>query len=298
MPADSTTEPGPRAPVLRLARAKVNLYLHVAGRRADGLHLLDSLVVFAPAADRIEVAWADRCTLSVSGPMAPALAEVPESANLAWRAAEALAHWAGVEPRAAIRLHKELPVAAGLGGGSADAAAVLHACDTLWATGAGDAVLRVLAAGLGADVPVCVMDAAALVAGTGERLSAAPPLPPLPLVLVRAPVALSTRDVFAAYAGAHAPLVPLAGWWNDIAALAAALGERRNDLEAAALALAPAVGDALALLRRRPGCLLARMSGSGPVCFGLFLSADAADAAAETIAAARPDWWVRSGVAE
>ena len=298
MPTVSTAEPGPRGPVVRLARAKVNLYLHVTGRRGDGHHLLDSLVVFLPVADRVEVAWADACTLAVTGPMAAALARTPVRDNLAWRAADTLARNAGIEPRATIRLHKELPVAAGIGGGSADAAAVLHACDALWETRAGPAALCELGAGLGADVPVCVMGVAALVSGVGEQLAPAPSLPPLPLVLAGPPVGLSTRDVYAAFTVAEPPPAPLAGACGDIAALAGALLERRNDLEAPARTLAPVIGEALALIRGQARCLLARTSGSGPVCFGLFDSAVAATAAGERVAAARPDWWVWSGVVD
>lgn len=267
-----------------LAPAKVNLTLHVTGRRDDGYHLLDSLVVFAGVGDGLDFSPAAETALTVDGPRA---AGVPADAtNLVLRAAAALEG-----PPVAIRLTKRLPAAAGIGGGSSDAAATLRGLLARGHRPRGD--LPALALGLGADVPVCLAGRPARMSGTGERLAPLPPLPPLWLVLVNPGVPVSTRACFAALAGrfgAPMPRLPPAGW-ADAAALARWLAVQRNDLEPPARALAPPVGDALAALAATRGCLMARMSGSGATCFGLFADADAADAAAGVIAAVHPPWW-------
>jgi 4-diphosphocytidyl-2-C-methyl-D-erythritol kinase len=272
------------------APAKINLHLHVVGRRADGYHLLDSLVVFAGIGDRLTVSPSDQLTLSVTGPFAAGLAA--EADNLVLRAARALADRAGVQATGALVLEKNLPVASGIGGGSADAAAALRLLCRFWRL---DPDLPgQLATGLGADVPVCVTGAPALMSGIGEILAPAPPLPVAGIVLVNPGVAVSTPSVFRARVGGFSDPVRFPGHgWRDAGSLAAALLTTRNDLEPPARLLMPAIGDVLDALAAIPGCLLTRMSGSGATCFGLFATPQAAEAAAGTIS--RDGWWVWGG---
>lgn len=268
-----------------LARAKVNLALHVVGRRADGYHLLDSLVVFADFGDRITVAPGQGLRLTVTGPQGGGLAA--DDDNLCLRAARAMAG-----PGAQITLEKHLPVASGIGGGSADAAATLQALARLWRVPLPDAA-AVLA--LGADVPVCLAGRPARMEGVGEVLSLLPPLPAAWLVLVNPGVAVSTPAVFRALerrdnARLPATLPRLA----TAEELAAFLMMQRNDLEAPAMALAPVIGQVRSALSAQSGCLMARMSGSGATCFGLFPDALNAAAAAAALRRAQPGWWVEA----
>jgi 4-diphosphocytidyl-2-C-methyl-D-erythritol kinase len=273
------------------APAKVNLYLHVTGRRPDGYHLLDSLVVFPAVGDRLVVAPARELTLALDGPFGAALAAEPD--NLVLRAARALATAAGVRAGARMTLVKALPVASGIGGGSADAAAALRVLARLWDVALpAEAAVR-LALGLGADVPVCLAARPARMGGVGEVIGAAPFLPPLGMVLVNPGVAVATPEVFRARRGAFSPPASLPAGWADAAGVAADLAALRNDLEAAAIGLRPVIGAVLAALGEAPGCLLARMSGSGATCFGLFAEAGAARAAAAGLA--RPGWWTWGG---
>ena len=282
----------PRGPALRAAApAKLNLYLHVTGKRADGYHQLDSLAVFAGRHDTVVVAPADDLTLSVDGPFAPALHAAMEGDNIVLRAARALASAALVPPRAAITLTKNLPVAAGIGGGSADAAATLGLLAQLWGSSLGEDAMGALALSLGADVPVCRFGRASFMGGIGETLDPAPALPPTALVLVNPNRPLATKDVFRARDQPFSRPGRFSAAPADTAALAALLRERKNDLEAPAIRLMPVVGEVLAALARQKGCLLARMSGSGATCFGLFAGdAEAAEAAA-SIRRAEPGWW-------
>ncbi len=278
--------------VRRAARVKINLYLHVLGKRPDGYHDLDSLVVFAELGDEIEVALAPELSLRTRGPFAD---RVPGSAdNLVLRAAERLRTAGRTAAGAEITLTKRLPVAAGLGGGSADAAAALHALCELWEIDAAQVDLRKIAAALGADVPVCLAGGPSLIRGRGEDLLPARSLPPCHFVLANAGVALSTAEVFACYDGAGSGKAALAGTFPDARALARALSECRNDLEPAARALAPAIGETLRLIGATPGCLLARMSGSGATCFGLFENSIDAEAAAEILRQSEPNWWIKA----
>lgn len=278
--------------VRRAARAKVNLYLHVLGKRPDAYHDLDSLVVFAEFGDEIEVALAPDLSLRTRGPFAD---RVPQSGdNLVLCAAEGLRAAGRTAAGAEITLTKRLPVAAGLGGGSADAAAALHALCELWQIDSAQVDLRKIAAALGADVPVCLAGCPSLIRGRGEDLLPVPPLPPCHFVLVNPGVALGTAEVFACYDGAGSGEAALAGTFPVARALARALSERRNDLEPAARALAPAVGETLRLIGETPGCLLARMSGSGATCFGLFENSIDAEAAAEIVRRAEPNWWIEA----
>jgi 4-diphosphocytidyl-2-C-methyl-D-erythritol kinase len=272
------------------AWAKVNLTLQVIGRRGDGYHELESLVVFADVGDRLLLENSDALTLKVEGPFAAALAGAGD--NLVLRAAGALAARAGGPVGAAMTLIKNLPVASGIGGGSADAAAALRGLARLWRLDLPAAELEALALTLGADVPVCLRGGAAVMSGIGEALQPVPALPPLWLLLVNPGVAVSTPAVFAERQGAFStlaePRLPPLG----LPAFIDWLAVRGNDLEAPACRLAPAVAAVLAALKTLPECLLARMSGSGATCFGLFENEPAARAAAEAVARRHRDWWV------
>ncbi|MEE8188971.1 MAG: 4-(cytidine 5'-diphospho)-2-C-methyl-D-erythritol kinase [Kiloniellales bacterium] len=278
----------------RRAWAKVNLYLHVTGRRAGGYHTLDSLIVFAGIGDLLEAAPAPDLCLEVTGPFAGALEDTADADNLVMRAARGLRERFGRDGGARLRLEKVLPVAAGLGGGSADAAvALLSLCD-LWDLHPAEGELAALGLELGADVPVCLAGRPSFVAGIGEEITAAPPLPPVWLVLVNPGLPLSTADVFAAREGDFSQPARWSGPIVEAAALAERLGAARNDLEPGARSLAPRIGEALAALQASTGCLIARLSGSGATCFGLYGNQASAEAAAATIARAQEGWWVQA----
>lgn len=273
------------------APAKLNLYLHVTGRRADGYHELDSLVTFTAFGDTLEIAPVEAVRLSLSGPFASGL---ETGDNLAARAAAALAQRLGRPAALGIALEKRIPVAAGLGGGSADAAAVLRGLARLWRLGPEHAdALGEVALGLGADVPVCLHGRAAFMAGIGEALSPPPRLPPCAVLLVNPGEPVPTGLIFAERREPYSSAERFGESPADAGALAALLRARRNDLEAPALARVPAIGCVLARLGVAPGCLLARMSGSGGTCFGLFADGADADEAGRAIACEHPAWWVR-----
>jgi len=278
------------APTIAIAAAaKVNLYLHVTGRRDDGYHELDSLIAFAAVHDTLLLTPSPRIELVVGGPNAGALE--PAGDNLVLTAARRLAERSGTKAGARIELVKRLPVAAGIGGGSADAAAALHGLRRLWDIDLADNDWQSLALGLGADVPVCFHGRAAFVGGIGERIDPAPHLPAVPMVLVNPGVAVPTPAVFARRTGPFTPAARFAATAATADELADLLAARGNDLFAPACGLAPVIGEAVERLQSAPGCLLARMSGSGATCFGLFAAADAADAAAASLRAQRPGWW-------
>jgi 4-diphosphocytidyl-2-C-methyl-D-erythritol kinase len=273
-----------------LARAKVNLYLHITGRRADGYHLLDSLIVFADTGDEISLAPADKLSLAIDGPFAAGLAAGP--GNLVLRAAHALQEIAGWRGGATIRLTKNLPVASGIGGGSADAAATLSGLCGLWNVAPGRAALHAIAARLGADVPVCLDGAASFVGGIGEDLAPARGLPPAWLLLANPKIATPTPAVFKARQG---PFSKPARWSEpprDFAEFAARLQSSANDLTEAAISVTPAIRDVLVALAALPGCMLARLSGSGATCFGLFADEAGARAAESKLRDQQPGWWM------
>lgn len=272
------------------APAKVNLYLHVTGRRADSYHLLDSLVVFAGCGDRLQFLPADRLSLSLSGPGAMALQA--DDDNIVLRAARNLAAHLGRRPEVAIRLEKNLPVAAGIGGGSADAAATLTGLLRFWNETLDQGELQKLGLALGADLPVCLRGRPTQMAGIGEILTQAVSLPPCWLVLVNPRQGLSTPAVFKAREPIFTPAAPLTAPPRDARELAAQLAERRNDLAPPAIRLAPVVGEMIGLIEQTDSCLLARMSGSGATCFGLYADQASAECAAAALMAQRPNWWV------
>jgi len=268
------------AGVHEAAPAKINLALHVIGQRPDGYHLLDSLVAFADAGDRVTVRPAARTRLRVTGPMA---AGVPKDmGNSVLRAAALIGVTAG------ITLDKHLPAAAGIGGGSSDAAACLRALARLAGVAVPEGVLA-----LGADVPVCLLARAARMRGIGEEVEPVEGLPPLDAVLVNPRVPVATPGVFARLESRDKGGMPgVLPRWRDGAELARWLALQRNDLETPARALCPEIGAVLNALRANEACALVRMSGSGATCFGLCPDAGTARAQAARIAAQRPDWWV------
>ena len=273
-----------------LARAKVNLWLNVVGRRADGYHLLDSLVAFTDLADELDVSAASDLSLEIVGPGAVALQE--EADNLVLKAARRLAGRAGLAPRAALRLTKRIPVAAGVGGGSADAAAALLALIDHWRVAMPQEELFDLAAELGADVPMCLAGRAALVSGVGERLEPAPRLPACAILLVNPGVPLPTPQVFAARQGAFSAERAAPAAWPDLAAFGRELAARGNDLTEAAVSLRPEIAEILQALQHSDGVVHAAMSGSGATCFGLYATIDAARRAEAELP---PSWWRHAG---
>ncbi len=281
-------------PVAAFAAAKINLYLHVIGRRADGYHLVDSLVAFADIGDHLTAERAATLSLEVSGPEAAGLAAVGDR-NLVLRVARLLAEHTGIAAGAALRLKKNLPVAAGIGGGSSDAAATLRLLSRLWQVSLDDPTLRALAARLGADVPACLYGRTVWVGGVGEHLEPAAVLPQTGILLANPRHQLPTADVFAARRGPFGDAARFEPMPADAAALARMLMSRRNDLTEAAIALMPEIRKILARLGRLPGVLLARMSGSGATCFALFGDRGAAEQARVALTAAKPEWWCAAG---
>lgn len=279
--------------VSEAAPAKVNLALHVTGRRADGYHELESLVVFADVSDELTARPASTDTLKVGGPFAAAAGG--GDSNLVMRAVTAFrARWPRhVETGLAFELHKNLPVAAGLGGGSADAAAALRLMASLGEADIGFAELSELALSLGADVPACLVSRPCEVRGVGEIIHQLHTFPASHIVLVNPLQPVITADVFRRLQSrTNPPLPPLPQPLTRPAQLGLWLGETRNDLEPPAIALVPVIGDLIAELGKFDGCILARMSGSGATVFGLFGSAAKAHQAAHDLRDTHPGYWV------
>lgn len=282
--------------VVRTAPAKINLALHVVGQRADGYHLLDTLVTFARFGDEITVAADDALRLEVHGLYGETLGGDPDG-NLVFRAARLLAAEAERQGRgrvgASIRLDKHLPIASGVGGGSADAAATLLALNDLWALDLSPARLAELGLSLGADVPMCLAGVPARVTGIGEHVAPGPAMPEHGLLLVNPQVPVSTPAVFKGLTRRdHPPMPDLPEVWDGVDHLVDWLSETRNDLQPPAEAIAAEVADVMAVLADLQGCRFARMSGSGATCFGLFATDDAATDAGKALAAVQPAWWI------
>jgi len=275
------------------APAKINLFLHVMRKRADGYHDLQSLVAFADIGDELALARDTDFSLAVEGAFAKVLEG--EGDNLVLRAARALAARLPNIAGARITLTKNLPVASGVGGGSADAAAALRGLVALYGEALDANALIALAASLGSDISVCVASEPAWMEGRGEILTPLAPLPPAHIVLVNPGVAVATAQVFRSLVirSEELPLAPPPAF-ASLSALTRYLARTRNDLEAPALAIAPTIQAALDALSRN-GAAFARMSGSGATCFGLFETAAKAQAAARAIAKTEPDWWARAG---
>lgn len=277
------------------APAKINLSLHVVGQRADGYHLLDSLVVFASVGDVLHVQLGNTLSVTTQGPEA---AGVPSDMNnLILKVATLFNDM----PSASFLLEKNLPVASGIGGGSADAAAAFRGLMTHWSDGVIDPKLydpshtpfaaRLLA--LGADIPVCLQSVPTRMSGVGEVLDPVPDVPLLYAVLVNPRVGVSTPEVFKALKSKdNAPMPGQIPGFAGPHEFITWLGEQRNDLQAPACNITPDIATTLSVLEADPGCLLARMSGSGATCFGLYADRDTAEGAAQRIAADQPGWWV------
>ncbi|MBR9862982.1 MAG: 4-(cytidine 5'-diphospho)-2-C-methyl-D-erythritol kinase [Rhodobacteraceae bacterium] len=266
----------------RVARAKINLCLHVTGQRDDGYHLLDSVVAFAEYGDVLTFAPAESVSLSISGPFGEGLSGAED--NLILQAARCFTRKSG--QGAAIHLEKNLPVASGIGGGSADAAAALAGLSELWGLPLPDPELQL---SLGADVPICVAGRPLRMRGIGEVIKPLEPDRPFDMVLVNPGVSVPTPVVFKALKDKSNPAVtdePDKGWINWLA-------QQRNDLETPAIAHSPVIADVLTALGQTAPALC-RMSGSGATCFGLYDSAKAAQDAAEHLSARHPDWWVQT----
>ncbi len=275
-------------PITKPARAKINLYLHVLARRPDGYHELDTLVVFADIADELHIAPAPQISLTIDGPFAKGLEAGPD--NLIWRAAEVMCQ--GTQG-AAIHLTKNLPIAAGIGGGSADAAAVLHGLREIYGRTPDPAAMQAL----GADVPMCYAGAPARATGVGEVLNDVPPLPPFWVVLANRLAPVSTASVFRALKIPPKGRTDFPTAFENVDALVAFLGRCKNDLVEAALAVEPGITEVRDGLLDTPGCRFAQMSGSGGTCFGIYADDAAAQRAARALKAANPSWWVAAAAA-
>lgn len=284
------------------APAKINLTLRVVGRRDDGYHELESLVAFAGVGDALSLSPGPADALTIAGPFGRALTPTPD--NLVLRAVRLLREEVPALRSGQFHLVKRLPVASGIGGGSADAAAALRLLARLNGIAAEDPVLYRTAARIGADVPVCLAAQARIMSGIGERLGPALRLPRLFAVLVNPGVPVETVAVFRALglangqnheAGGALPMPPVAGL-TDATALVGALAASGNDLQRPALALEPVIDTVLETIAMLPGCRLARMSGSGATCFGVFDDCGASASAAKALARDRPGWWIKATV--
>ncbi len=288
------------APIVERAPAKINLYLHVTGLREDGYHFLDSLVVFASdgmaAADKITLSPANAYSLKISGPYSAVLKNESHDTNLITKALRNLGSKLGRAPHYEVQLYKNLPVASGIGGGSADAAAALRAAAKLWDIPVdGEMVVRT-AMETGADVLACLYNKPCYFGGIGDVLDAAEGLPRTTMVLVNPNVPLATPHVFKARVGDFSLPARFAHMPKTAEELAALLSARSNDLQAPAKLLCEVITDVLAALNAQPNCLLARLSGSGATCFGLFARIEDAEDAASAIRKLGPEknreWWV------
>ncbi len=282
-------------PIVEEARAKVNLALHVIGQRPDGYHELDMLVCFADVGDTLTLAPSDRDGFSIDGSMAGDLAA--EADNLVLRALRGFREMSGHSEPLAIRLTKRLPIASGIGGGSADAAATLRALCRHYGYPIDDLAVVALALSLGADVPMCLDGRPAHVTGVGERIAPTTRQMSYGMLLVNPRVGVSTPAVFRALDrrdNPPLPALPAFGTAADLSAFLAA--ETRNDLEKPAMTIAPAIAKTLSALAGLPQIRLARMSGSGATCFGLFDTQAAAVTAAARLSDDHPDWWIEPAI--
>lgn len=302
MTADETADPlaisiAEAAAKIESARAKINLALHVLGRQPNGYHRLDSLVVFAELADTLTAGPRDESfvELGIDGEFAGVLAETtrPED-NLVHTVADALIRAFPDRVPGGVRLDltKNLPVAAGIGGGSADAAATLRLLNRIWRLGLTIPELAELGASLGADVPACVFSRPARMEGVGDLVTPVTTIPAMPVVLVNPGVAVETGEIFRRLRPAERPpLPPMPEQFVSVMELVFWLRKTRNDLFEPACQVAPVIETMVRALASDPDCMFARMSGSGATVFGIFLSIEAASRAAERIQDARPDWW-------
>lgn len=282
--------------IFEVAPAKINLYLHIQGRRSDGMHLVDSLIVFADQGDIINVSPSKDILIDRCGPMADGLPPIQD--DLVYHATKLLAKIARVRVGAKIGVKKNLPIASGIGGGSADAAATIRALLKLWKITLTPSELLIITQKLGADTAVCLRSRPTRVTGIGEKLAETNSMAPLFAVLVNPGCILTTKTVFASFLSNGTiknveSLIPL-NWSRDPYLLISQLRMQRNDLTEAAITLFPIINDVLNNLHSQPNCLLQRMSGSGATCFGLFPSLHEAKSAAESIKHENDCWWVKA----
>lgn len=281
-----------------IAPAKLNLFLHITGRRDDGYHLLNSLFVFTEFGDVVEIKSDKKLSLVIDGPFYSALKNEAVENNIAYRAALLLQKKYRVADGAKIHLTKNIPVGAGLGGGSSDAAAVLRGLNQLWNLNLNLETLCEMGLSLGADVPACIIARPAIISGIGETISPFALSFSIPVLLVNPNLALVTSTVFQAYKNSHRPF---ASHFNqeinnkNYHALINSLAAEHNDLEAAAIQLQPKIQTILTILSQQSGCDLARMSGSGATCFGLFSNLSAAQSAMKIITKNHPAFWIQLG---
>lgn len=279
-----------------LANAKINLHLHITGRAENGYHLLDSLVAFTSLSDDISIAPSDRFKLNISG--STTLSSVcSEQDNLISRVTHLLAHHLGIAPHVDIRLLKNIPLAGGLGGGSADAAATLLLLKDIWHIKSND-VLEKIAASLGSDIVACLYNDPVIMRDTGNKILTAPKMPPLHGILVNPNVQSPTPEVYKAYAQSKHPFsdnIVFPEQFHSAGELCAFLkADTRNDLTDAAITIAPEIGIVLNALDQIPNKLLSRLSGSGATCFALFENAGDAQSGYEVIKKAHPDFWAKT----
>lgn len=275
------------------APAKINFHLQVTGRREDGYHFLDSLVAFTDYGDALTVAPADDFSLHVTGPFAESLSGEPPEKNLVWRAAHALADHLGRTPDAAITLEKNLPTGAGLGGGSADAAAAIRGLLRHWNAGIETDALSALLLSLGSDVPVCYHGQPSIMRGTGDIIVPAPALPEMGIVLVFPGTPCPTASMYGKIAPPYSAEAVLPSAFASLDDFIESMKHCGNDFHLPAVETAPVIKDVLAALDASGPILLARLSGSGAACFGLCRSVEDARQATEIISSAYPRWWVR-----
>ncbi len=284
------------------APAKINLFLHITGRRDDGYHMLDSLVAFADIGDKLEFEPASSFSFNIKGPFAGSFSAKdkdasPDSGNLAVRAAWELSRLARRDLNCRLTLHKHLPLSSGIGGGSSDAAATIWGLMELWGINAKNTApyMDDLMNGLGADVPVCMECKPAMICGVSKVKPVDAGMLEMPVLLVNPVRSCGTKDVFMQYEGGFRPTVDVPADLSDKDAFLDFLRAQHNDLTHAAMSHAPEIADVLTLLDQQSGCALSRMSGSGATCFGLFDDEGALLDAAEKISLAHPKWWVRGG---
>lgn len=274
------------------AYAKINLYLHITGKRDDGYHLLDGMVIFADIYDHIEVHDSEIINVLTLGEFA---GHIDDSENIALLAARLLAARADINYGAEIILTKNLPVAAGIGGGSSDAAAVLKLLNKLWEVNWSDQKLAAISLPLGADVPMCVIGKAAHISGIGEMVKPfSLKLPEMYLLLANPGFKIKSADIYKMGVKNHGGRVDWKDIPEDINGFCSFLSKTRNDLEENAIEAYPIVENVKRTISAQEGCLFARMSGSGPTCFGIFKEKSEADKAAAAIKSANPKWWVKS----
>ncbi len=273
------------------ANAKINLYLHITGKHQNGYHLLDSLVVFANVGDIIEVAPSHDLQIAINGDYAGELSPTDNSVR---KSAEELRRYFSISAGADITLHKNLPIGAGIGGGSADAAAALKLLMRLWKINASPKELMSISLLLGADVPACLQSTSLYMSGIGEITEAAPKISGLYVLLASTGKPLLTKNVFAQYNGGFSAPAPHPKHFASNDDLIAFLKNTRNDLQGAAIQLMPEIAEIIAALEEESHCLLARMSGSGSTCFGLFAKRKFAEDAAVSLRNQYPSWWIRT----